>query len=38
MIWEYYNLFIYDAQATFADEKFINAIGCLSLKILICEN
>ena len=38
MIWEYYNLLIYDTQAIFADEKFVNATGCLSFKIFICEN
>ena len=38
MIWEYYNLFIYDAQAIFADEKFASTIDCLSFKIFMSEN
>ena len=32
MIWEYYNLLIYDAQAIFADEKFINKQNTLLIK------
>lgn len=32
MIWEYYNLLIYDAQAIFADEKFVNIVNSSSLE------
>ena len=32
MIWGYYNLFIYDTQAIFADEKFINIVNSSSLE------
>ena len=32
MIWEYYNLLIYDIQAIFADEKFTNIVNFSSLE------
>ena len=38
MIWGYYNLFIYDTQVIFADEKFASTTNLLNFKIFICES
>ena len=32
IIWEYYNLLIYDTQVIFADEKSVNMVNLSSLK------